>query len=545
MEKLNLKESPFTPTINHGLTFHPTTPEEIGKLIDGMKSNSAVGYDKVPAKILKDLKPVLCQPLSQLINISFQKSVFPNDMKHATVRPIFKKKGNENDPQYYRPISILTSLSKIVERAAVNRIVTYLESENKLFKSQHAYRKYHSTTTSLIEITEHIHQELENRQIPAIFATDLSKAFDSVSHGLLLRKLQNIGLHKSTVAWINSYLSERTQTTKFSTIESAKEKVLAGVPQGSILGPILFIAFTTDLAQAVTECKFVAYADDAALLVSASSLKDLKTKIESSISAVQSWYTRNGLLINSDKTEFMVIKQRGDMNINIKNGKNTVTINSKKCMKILGMKVDSQLTFRNHVAQIKSRASNSIRNIARSNNTLSLSSRIILTNAFVVPHFNYGDVIYDGCTSDARLSLERSQNYAAKALLGYRKYDSATKALHELNWIPLYQRRKLHQGVLVHKALQQHSSHHVTSSFKNLLPQHTHSTRRKSDRKLNSRQHTTSASERSTIAKSTLVWNSLPREIRNIESTKQFKEKLQRLYIDNFKKDGSHVGTSI
>ena len=287
------------------------------------------------------------------------------------------------------------------------------------------------------------------------------------------------------------------------------------------------------------------YADDACLLVSASSLKDLKRKIESSVRAVQRWYTTNGLLINSDKTEFMVIKQRGDMDININNGGNPVTIRSKKSLKILGMKVDSQLSFRNHVAQIKSRAANSIRNIARSNNILALSSRILLTNALVVPHYNYGDVVYDGCTSDAKSNLERSQNYAAKALLGYRKYDSATNALFELNWIPLHQRRKVHQGVLVHKALHNHSSHHMTTSIRNLLPQHTHSTRLKADLKLHSRQHRTSLSERSTIAKSIKVWNSLPKEIRCIESTKNFKDRLQRLYIDDFKNDGGHVETSM
>ena len=311
------------------------------------------------------------------------------------------------------------------------------------------------------------------------------------------------------------------------------------------MGPILFIAFTTDLAQEVTNCKFVAYADDAALLVSAASLNELKIKIESSVGAVQKWYSSNGLQINSEKTEFMVFKQRDDLSINISNGQNQVTIVSKKCLKILGMKVDAQLTFRNHVALIKSRASNSIRNIARSNNILSLSSRIILTNALVVPHYNYGDVIYDGCTSDAKLNLERSQNYAAKALLGYSKYSSATNALQELKWIPLEQRRKVHQSVFVHKALQLHSSNHAFTTIRSLLPQHKHSTRMKTDLKLNSRQHSTSRSERSTISKSILAWNSIPKEVRRIESTKNFKDKLQKYYIDEFVKDRNHVGTSI
>ena len=243
LEKLNLSEPSFSPTAEHGFTFQPTTPSEIEELINGIKCNSATGHDRIPPNILKDIKSVLSTPLSKLINISFEKSIFPSEMKHAIVRPIYKNKGSENDPQYYRPISILTSISKIVERAAVNRLVKFLETEHKLFHSQHAYRKHHSTTTSLVEITEYIHQELDNQRIPAVIATDLSKAFDSVSHGLLLRKLQDLGLHKASTAWIASYLTDRTQTTKFSTVESEKEKILAGVPQGSIMGPVLFIRF--------------------------------------------------------------------------------------------------------------------------------------------------------------------------------------------------------------------------------------------------------------------------------------------------------------
>ena len=406
LDKLKVKETSFTPSATVGYNFSMSTPNEVLQLIDKMKPNSAAGHDRIPPRIIKDIKIALSEPLSRLINTSFETSVFPADMKHAVVRPIFKNKGTVNDPQYYRPISILTTLSKIVERAAVNRLVSYLEDNNKLFCSQHAYRKHHSTTTSLVEITEYIHNEIEKKQIPAIIATDLSKAFDSVSHGMLLRKLQDMGLHKDCTEWIGSYLAERTQITKFNTIESDKEMVLSGVPQGSILGPILFIIFTADLAKHVDQCKFVAYADDAALLVSAPTPKQLKTRIESSVEAVQDWYTNNGLLINSDKTEFMAFKQSKKMDVTIKCGNEPVAIKSKDCLKILGMQVDSQLTWRNHISQIRSRTSNVIRHIARSNTTLSLPSRILLTNALVVPHYNYGDIIYDGCTADAREDLE-------------------------------------------------------------------------------------------------------------------------------------------
>ena len=308
------------------------------------------------------------------------------------------------------------------------------------------------------------------------------------------------------------------------------------------MGPILFIAFTADLAQDIPECKFVAYADDAALLISGKITDELIQKIESSINLVQQWYTKNGLLINADKTEVMIMKKKGNFNITINNGSETVTIKSKECMKVLGMQMDSQLTWKKHIAQIKSRTSKAIRNIARSNSVLSLPSRIILTNALVIPHFNYGDIVYDGCAADARIALERNQNYAAKALLGRSKFSSATDALDELHWIPLHLRRKIHQGVFIHKALQNKSSHHATTSVANLLPKHSYHTRQKHENKFNSRHHHTTLAEKSVLYKSTHSWNSFPRSIRDIESTKTFKDRLQQFYINEYRSDRNHVG---
>ena len=270
----------------------------------------------------------------------------------------------------------------------------------------------------------------------------------------------------------------------------------------------------------------------------------LINKIESSVNAAQDWYTKNGLQINSDKTEFILFKKRNKLEISINNGDNHVTIKSKENMKILGVQVDSDLTYSNHISQIKRRTSNAIRNIARSYHVLPLTSRILLTNALVVPHYNYADVVYDGCSAAVNKELEINQNYAAKALLGRSKFSSATDALNELNWIPLSHRRKIHQCVLMHKALHHRSSHHIMSAVSNLLPQHSHSTRRKQQNKLNSCLHNTSHFEKSTIYRSVHAWNNAPTDIRRTENTKSFKDKLQRFYIDEYK-TGHHVGTSI
>ena len=182
-----------------------------------------------------------------MINTSYEVNIFPSTLKHAVIRAIFKNKGNPNDPQFYRPISVLNIVSKIFERSATNQIVKHLERNNLFFSGQHAYRQKHSTTTCLVEVTEHIHKAIDNGRLVGLASTDLSKAFDTLCHNQLLRKLANMNFGANAIEWLRSYLSNRTQQVKFNEIVSDPTIVEAGVPQGSILGPILFIAFTADL----------------------------------------------------------------------------------------------------------------------------------------------------------------------------------------------------------------------------------------------------------------------------------------------------------
>ena len=217
-----------------------------------------------------------------------------------------------------------------------------------------------------------------------------------MAHDLLLAKLEKMGLHKNSTTWIKSYLAERTQITKFAQIESDIETVKSGVPQGSILGPVLFIAFTSDFAEAMHDCKIVAYADDAAILTSAKNVKTLNIKIEKALQCAQNWYKNNGLLLNPTKTEFMILGKSMKMEVTVEDLGQTAKITSRDHLKILGVKIDERLTWMKHINQVKMRTSNVIRNIARSSNTLSLNSRKLLTETLITPHYNYCDIVYDG-----------------------------------------------------------------------------------------------------------------------------------------------------
>ena len=192
------------------------------------------------------------------------------------------------------------------------------------------------------------------------------------------------------------------------------------------------------------------------------------------------------------------------------------------------------MSWENHISTIKARTTNAIRNIARTSNILSQSSRKLLSEALITPHYNYCDVIYDGCSQKAKLNLQRNQNYAAKALLGKSKFSSGSEALKELNWLPLEQRRKLHTAVFVHKAMKGKTSEHGMNMVNGLRPKHNHRMRQVENQMLHSLTHSTKQVEKSITCRAIKVWNDVPVSLKKIENSTSLKNKWQGLLIDAY-----------
>ena len=492
-------------------SFQPETTTKIEKLIDKLKENTAIGNDDVGAKLIKDLKNHLTPILTKLINLGYQTCTFPNIMKNAIIRPIFKE-GDTNNIRNYRPIAILPTLSKIFERAATDQLVKFLEENNILSPCQHAYRKQHSTITCLVEAVNHIHRSLDNKKHTAIALLDLSKAFDCINHDILIRKLSYQGLHPSSTSWISSYLKNRMQRTKFQNLTSEERPTTNGVPQGSILGPLLFICYTNDFPDTLKNiCKPICYADDTQLLLTADSEEELKTNMKLMIEKAQSWFNENSLRINTDKTKVLIFKNNRNpekLQIQVRDSNNTYTLTPRPFLKILGIFIDKDLNWKKQINITKRNSMNVVRNVHRINHLLKLKHKINLYNGIISPLFDYGDVLWGGCLQKDAKRLQSVQNFAIKSIVGKRKYDSASDAFNTLKILKLEQRRKIHESVFIHKALNQKSTknlHEIFTAYKQKL-----STRNATQNKLIIPQHKTSHFKKSPIYRMIKTWNSIP-----------------------------------
>ena len=500
--------------IKEKFIFKKETPKRIEKIIDGLNVKVAVGKDQISARLIKDAKDTLAPIISQIINVGYEKNIFPDSLKCAIIKPIFKD-GNQNEITNYRPISILPILSKIFERAAANQIVHFLEENHLLSKNQHAYRKFLSTTTCLFELITKIHTNLDKKILTAIASLDLSKAFDSINHDFIIEKLQNLGMDLSVTQWINSYLKNRKQATKFSNFISKEESVESGVPQGSILGPLLFLCFTNDLPEYLEKyCTVFSYADDTQLLVEAKNSDELQQKIEAVVDAAQNWYNNNFMKNNTSKTEIIVFNPTKDpCNISLKteeNGKEKI-ITPKRKIKILGVFIDNDLTWTDHVNFVKKRTFNVTRQLHRVNFFLPLKNRLMLYNTLLAPLFNYADIIWGGCTKKAAKSLQLVQNFAVRSITGNKKRDSATASLKKVKLLNLETRRLIHETVFLHKALLGQNSKNVCELIQKYLPKS--STRHSTSKNLNNPTHNYAKFEKSPLYRCIKSWNSTPNNL--------------------------------
>ena len=279
-----------------------------------MPLNKTPEPDKVSMRVLKDCLPVVFGPITNIINCSFVTSTFPDDMKLAEVIPLLKD-GDHEVASNNRPLSLLNTVSKICERAVLNQFNSYLTRNKRLSVHQSGNKKQHSTETLNLLITDHLLDAMDNKKLSAvILIIDLSKAFDSICHSILLSA---IGVSKETVKWFESYLTGRFQKVCIGSFSSAALPIAHGLPLGAILSPLLFCIYTNDLPTVMQSCNLNSFVDDSKISMSCSikEVSDAKHKLETDLRLVAEWCCKNSLLINPEKTKFLLVGTRQLLNL--------------------------------------------------------------------------------------------------------------------------------------------------------------------------------------------------------------------------------------
>ena len=274
-------------------------------IIGNISTKKAIGPNSISNLILKEFKEKLKIPLTIIINISFLTGKFPKQCKMAHITPIFIK-GNKLDSSNYRPTSLLPNISKILEKAMYSRLSKFLDKFHCLYKKQFGFRNAHSTNHALISITEEIRKALDNNEFSCGVFLDFQKAFDTTNHKILIDKLHHYGIIGATLSWFESYLTNKIQQTIVNDTVSDKIELPHRVPQGSVLGPLLFLIYINDLNEAISHSIIHHFADDTNILFSHKSLKKINKCINHDLSQIVQWLRANRISLNASKTEIIL-----------------------------------------------------------------------------------------------------------------------------------------------------------------------------------------------------------------------------------------------
>lgn len=328
-----------------------STKNEVIEIINNhLINNKSTGPNSIPPVILQLLTPIFSEHLSDIINLSFCTGIYIDKLKISRIVPIYKEKGDKLATKNYRPISLLPNINKIVEKMMHSRLYDFLEDKNIIFESQFGFRKKHSTTHALVDLTEAIRSAIDNNKFACGIFIDLQKAFDTVDHKILLEKLEHYGVRGVANDWFRSYLKNRKHYVSILETDSETATVNIGVPQGSVLGPLLFLVYINDLNRSIMYSKTRHFADDTCLLYINNSLKQLKKHMNKDLQNLYNWLIANKISLNKDKTEVLLFRHpKKIINYNLKLKLNGKILKFSNSVKYLGVYLDPFLNWSYHV----------------------------------------------------------------------------------------------------------------------------------------------------------------------------------------------------
>lgn len=413
-----------------------TDPEEIYKIISALKAKKSSGYDNISTTFLKQVGPEISCPISILVNKSFSEGVVPDILKIGKVIPIYKSNDKELFSNY-RPISLLPALSKILEKAMYKRLYNFMDSNKILYQSQYGFREQRSTCQAILEFVTDVVEAIDEKKSTLSVFLDLSKAFDTIDHKILLDKLYFYGVRGIMYDWMKSYLSNRFQYVQYNSSKSDSMSTTCGVPQGSVLGPLLFIIYMNDSTDCLTHAKGILFADDTTVYQSSSSIDLLYITMNLELNILSDWFRANKLSLNASKTNYMLFT-------NLRNSDNNYVIKicdcaleRKPCVKFLGVHIDQNLTWHDHIRICQSKIASSIYAINRVKHFIPHKYVRTLYFSMIYPYLYYGIPLWGSTYNTHKKKLITAQKRIIRIISGAKYNDHTNPLFQEGNILKL------------------------------------------------------------------------------------------------------------
>ncbi|KAG8276518.1 hypothetical protein J6590_108834 [Homalodisca vitripennis] len=517
----NRTPSPIQQLDTCSFYLYDTTIEEVIKTINSLPAKVSAGIDEISPKLLKACKHEIAYPLTTLINMSFQSGRFPHQLKLSKVIPIFKQ-GDQSEASNYRPISQISTFSKVIEKIVLNRLLNYMTYNNLLTDQQHGFTKNKSTSTALISFIEYVIDQIEAKNTTTAIFLDLSKAFDTLDHEQLLTKLNTMGVRGTEAEWFRSYLTNReqvveirhTQNNKIAHIRSSPLPVLRGVPQGSVLGPVLFTLFTNDLPKYLDEfATTLMYADDTVLLLADRTPENLEIESFTAMNMAVQYCHINNLVVNEAKTQQLILGPKKEQTVHLPN------VQAASEAKYLGVTIDEDLKWTTHIDNLCRKLGTGLYVVKRIKSISDVPSAKTAYFALFESNLRYGLLVWGNSSAGNLQRVLVTQKKAVRTLADLQPRESCRPAFINLSILTVVSLYVLEAVTCVHER-----------GFPRGCNTHHYNTRRATDFHLPG--HRLSLFEEKPSYMGLKLWNHLPEDLKGHGAAK-FKKEVKLWLLQN------------
>ena len=518
------------------MTNHELTEDELLNSVSLLKPNKSSGVDDVSSNVIIKSINFIKIPLLHIFNLSLKYGVFPENLKIAKVTPIYKT-GDPSDVSNYRPISVLTCFSKILERVMYKRLYSFLTINNILYDKQFGFKSGHSTNHAIIHLVHEIFKAFDENKFTLGVFIDLSKAFDTVDHNILLHKLKNYGVVNNNLLWFKIYLTNRKQYISFNDSKTDLATISCGVPQGSILGPLLFLIYLNDLSKFSNILNSILFADDTNLFYSNKDINYLFETVNKELAKLSEWFIANKLSINIKKTKYTFFHRLHEKRLIPLNLPNLVVNNScivrERSLLFLGVVIDENVSWKEHIIIIHNKISKNIGLLYKAKQLLNQTCLKYIYFSFIHSYLSYANVAWCSTNVTKIDKLLIKQKHALRIIGNVDRFSHTKPLFIKFNILNVFQ-LNLYQILIFMFKVNKKMAPTLFNSFLEKI-NHLYPTRFSENNYIQPKTYY-SITKFSIANRGPKLWNTLlNNELKTISSIKQFKNKLKQKLLINDK----------